>query len=58
MKHMENRAIGCQQCGGMAHGRESSMKVREGILHECRWVCPRCGSLVRVHEELEPNEEK
>ena len=53
MKEMENRPLPCNSCGAVAHGRESSMKTREGMLHECRWVCPRCGSLVRVHEELE-----
>jgi RNase P subunit RPR2 len=53
MTTIENRPIGCTNCGAQVNGRESSVRTREGILHECRWVCPRCGVLVRVDEELE-----
>ena len=56
MKQIENRPMPCGRCGAVAQGRESSMNTREGILHECRWTCPRCGTLVRVHEELEAHE--
>lgn len=56
MKQIENRPMPCSSCGAVAQGRESSMNTPQGVLHECRWICPRCGTLVRVHEELEANE--
>ena len=56
MKNIDNRPVGCPYCGSMVCGRESSMNTRKGILHECRWVCPKCGALARQEEELEPHE--
>ena len=53
MRTIENRPVPCNHCGAMVTGRESEMNTREGILRECRWVCPRCGMLVRVDEELD-----
>ena len=53
MKNIDNRPIGCTFCGSQCQGRESSMETREGILHECRWTCPKCGQLARLEEELE-----
>ena len=56
MREMENRPLPCRACGSQVNGRESSMQTNKGILHECRWICPRCGCLVRVHEEYDNNE--
>lgn len=53
MRDIENRPIGCSRCGAMVQGRESEMNTSKGILRECRWICPRCGTLVRVHEEYD-----
>lgn len=53
MRNIENRPMGCGRCGAQVQGRESSMNTREGLLHECRWTCPRCGTLVRVEEEYD-----
>ena len=58
MRTVENRPIGCNNCGAMVTGRESAMETSKGILRECRWICPRCGSLVRVDEEYDDNTEK
>jgi transposase-like protein len=48
-----NVPITCPACGNNpVMGRESSEKQRNGdVLHECRWVCDRCGSLARVDSE-------
>lgn len=45
---IENRPIGCTYCGyGPVNGREDfNCGVRE-----IRWICPRCGRLIRVDEE-------
>jgi len=53
MKNVENRPIGCQFCGAMVTGRESSTIVGNRVLKECRWTCPRCGRLARVEEEYD-----
>jgi ribosomal protein S27AE len=53
MRNIENRPMGCGRCGAQVNGRESSMNTREGLLHECRWTCPRCGTLIRVEEEYD-----
>lgn len=54
---IENRPISCNSCGyGPIFGQESKMNVRDKILLECRWICPRCGSVVRI-DEAEINEE-
>ena len=53
MRNIENRPIGCPHCGAQVNGRESSMNTPKGILHECRWTCPRCGNLARVEEEYD-----
>ena len=54
---VENRPIGCNACHyGPVYGRESNTPTSEGSLLEVRWVCPRCGALIRVDEELIKNE--
>lgn len=48
---IENRPVSCNMCGNYpVHGREDTYKTREATIHECRWTCHRCGSLVRVDE--------
>lgn len=50
---IENRAVGCGSCGyGPIYGQESQTKVDAGLHLEVRWVCPKCGRLVRVDEEV------
>lgn len=58
MNYMENRPMPCSNCGAMAQGRESSTNTKDGVLHECRWICHLCGILVKLHEEFESNEAK
>ena len=53
MREIDNRPIGCTNCGSMVTGRESVTQTSKGLLRECRWTCPRCGALVRVHEEYD-----
>ena len=56
---IENRPIGCHICHyGPIFGREDKMNTPQGILLEVRWVCPKCGSLVRVDEEYVNETEK
>ena len=57
MREIENRPMPCGRCGAQVNGRESAMNTPQGLLIECRWTCPRCGTLVRVHEEYD-NEAK
>lgn len=52
MKNIENRPMPCRRCGSMVNGREMQYKTPKGLIQECRWVCTRCGNLVRTHEEL------
>ena len=47
---VENRPIACSFCGAHVNGRvtdkqDSSSKE---IIKECRWVCGRCGNLVKI----------
>jgi hypothetical protein len=46
---IENRPIGCTFCGcSPVFGKDEYC----GNIHEVRWVCPRCGNLLRVDEEV------
>ena len=55
---IENKPIGCNMCGyEPIYGQESTNNNKNQTIFECRWVCPRCGSLVRVDEKV-VNEEK
>jgi len=55
---IENRPVSCNVCGNYPiYGQENKYKANRVIVHECRWVCHRCGNLVRV-DENRINEEK
>lgn len=53
MREIENRPIACNKCHALVTGKESAMQTPKGLLRECRWICPRCGTLVRIHEEYD-----
>lgn len=58
----QNTPISCY-CGyAPVNGRESQYEDRFGnIVHECKWICPRCLQLVRSDERIEekqPTENK
>jgi len=56
--YIENRPIGCLYCGySPIFGAENSISVGKEIIEECRWVCPRCGRLVRVDERKIPTKQ-
>ena len=57
---VNNAHIGCTACGYKSfQGRESSSKRRDGsIYQECRWICPRCNTLVRLDERTIPAPKK
>jgi hypothetical protein len=59
-KFVKNAPIRCNRCGhGPFQGRESSSKRSDGSIHtECRWICPRCVSLVRLDEKVIPAKQK
>jgi hypothetical protein len=49
-QNVENRPIGCTFCGSHVTGKISprfDTKTKQNI-NECRWVCSRCGNLVKV----------
>lgn len=55
-EYIENRPVSCSSCGHYPiFGRESSAPTHNGILIECRWICDRCGVLVRVDEKVIEN---
>ena len=46
---VNNRPIGCTFCGGQVQGRVTEKKEKSGqVIKECRWVCSRCGNLVKA----------
>jgi len=50
---VENRSISCIYCGySPVQGRESEYPDSRNnvIIHECKWICSRCGRLVRSDE--------
>lgn len=53
--YISNQPISCPGCGcGHVPGREESYTDRNGnIVHECSWVCPQCGVLLRRDENVE-----
>lgn len=57
---VNNAHIRCTTCGyGPFAGRESEQRNRDGSLYvECRWICPRCTSMVRLDEKTIPAEKK
>lgn len=61
-KFEQNVQIACIYCGKQnILGRETSFKDRWGnTITECRWVCDRCGMLVRCDENkiLKPQKEE
>lgn len=51
---IENRPVTCNVCGAYPiYGREDTYRANRVIVHECRWVCGRCGNLVRLDEKTE-----
>jgi hypothetical protein len=47
---VENRPIGCTFCGATVQGKVNqhiNSKTKE-VIKECRWVCSRCNSLVKI----------
>lgn len=47
---VDNRPIGCHFCGAQVHGRiveSRNLKTKE-VTQECRWICSRCGNLVKM----------
>jgi hypothetical protein len=49
-QNLENRPIGCTFCGSHVTGKVNTRvdhKTKQTI-NECRWVCSRCGNLVKV----------
>lgn len=49
-QNVANRAIGCTFCGAHVNGKVTPIqnpKTKE-VVNECRWVCSRCGHLVRI----------
>ena len=49
-QQVNNRPIGCHFCGAQVHGRilETTNPNTKETVKECRWVCGRCGNLVKV----------
>lgn len=47
---VENRPVPCSFCGATVHGKITEQKNHSSkeIIKECRWVCGRCGNLVKV----------
>lgn len=47
---VENRPIGCTFCGAQVQGRVTEKKdvKSDESYKECRWICGRCGNLVKV----------
>ena len=47
---VENRPIACTFCGAHVQGRvtESRNPKTTETIKECRWVCSRCGNLVKI----------
>ena len=52
---IENRPVSCNYCDNTnVQGRESTSTDRFGrIIHECRWVCTKCGMVTRCDEHIE-----
>jgi hypothetical protein len=50
---IENRPVGCTSCGyGPVNGNEHQYNIGGKLMMEVRWVCPRCGTLIRIDEEV------
>lgn len=48
---IENRPVSCNVCNNYPiYGREETYRMNKVTIQECRWVCSRCGNLVRVDE--------
>lgn len=47
---VNNRPIGCTFCGASVPGRVTSHtdNKTKTVYNECRWVCSRCGNLVKA----------
>ena len=49
-QNVENRPIGCTFCGAHVQGRinEKVNPKTKQVVKECRWVCSRCGNVVKI----------
>jgi hypothetical protein len=49
-QNVTNRAIGCTFCGAQVNGKVNPIQNNrtKEIVNECRWVCSRCGNLVKI----------
>lgn len=46
---VENRPVPCSFCGATVNGKITERKdYSKEVIKECRWVCGRCGNLVKV----------
>jgi hypothetical protein len=47
---VDNRPIGCSFCGAQVQGRilDTIDPQTKEPTKECRWICGRCGNLVKV----------
>ena len=46
---VENKPIPCNFCGASVHGRVTPQQnASKEIIKECRWICNRCGNLIKI----------
>lgn len=47
---VENRPIPCSFCNATVNGRiiEKASSTSNETTKECRWICSRCGNLVKI----------
>lgn len=57
MQNISNQSVACMYCNYPVQGQESSQKVHNGTINECRWTCSRCGQLTKQEEEFIPSED-
>lgn len=57
MENITNSQVACMYCGYPVQGTESSTKVHNGMINECRWTCTRCGQVTKQEEEFIKNED-
>lgn len=49
---IQNTPVKCSACGAYPVNGVESTEIQFGkLIHECRWMCNRCGRLVRRDEE-------
>jgi hypothetical protein len=46
---VENKPIPCNFCGASVNGRVTPQQnASKEIIKECRWICNRCGNLIKI----------